>query len=170
MFYGSFKFLNLGSSSLKLPSIPQFLTIRMSEVVQIRELYTASPEQVWRAITEREKMKVWYFDIPDFKLEVGAEFNFFEPGFRREFHHRATITEIVPKKKLQYTWTYPSHSIGKSLLTWEIVPENTGTSVLLTHDGVDNFSDGGKDFNRENYLAGWTDILSKSLKQFLDSE
>lgn len=142
----------------------------MATPIVLKETYNANPDQVWKAITDREEMKDWYFDIPDFELEEGAVFNFFEPGDKREFHHRAVITEIIPKKKLQHTWTYPSLSKGKSILTWEVLESGVKTSVVLTHEGIESFSDGGKDFIRENFIAGWNEILGKSLKEFLENQ
>ncbi|SIQ52021.1 Activator of Hsp90 ATPase homolog 1-like protein [Chryseobacterium sp. RU37D] len=37
-------------------------------------------EKVWKALTDKNEMKAWYFDIPDFELKVGKVFNFYEPG------------------------------------------------------------------------------------------
>ncbi len=42
----------------------------------IEQEFNAPVELVWRAITEKELMKKWYFDISDFKLEVGCKFHF----------------------------------------------------------------------------------------------
>jgi len=42
----------------------------------IDRVYNAPTERVWEAITDNNKMKEWYFDIPDFKPEVGFEFTF----------------------------------------------------------------------------------------------
>ena len=41
-------------------------------------IYKASPEKLWKAITEREEMKLWYFELDEFKPEVGYEFRFWE--------------------------------------------------------------------------------------------
>lgn len=130
--------------------------------------YAAAPERVWQAITDKELMKQWYFDIPDFELKVNATFNFYEPGNERKFHHRCVIKEIVPNRKFQHTWTYPELSKGSSLLTWELIPDGNGTLVKLTHSGIESFADGGKDFAQENYEAGWNEILGKLLKEFLN--
>ncbi len=32
--------------------------------------------KVWTAITDKDEMKHWYFDIPKFKPEVGCKFEF----------------------------------------------------------------------------------------------
>ena len=39
-------------------------------------LLDATPAKVWKAITDKDEMKQWYFDLKDFKAEVGFEFQF----------------------------------------------------------------------------------------------
>jgi uncharacterized protein YndB with AHSA1/START domain len=127
----------------------------------------ASPEKVWEALTSREKMKEWYFDIPDFVLREGAIFNFYEPGDAKKFHHRCVIRKIVPLTILQHTWTYPDFSQGETLLTWYLEPVAEGTRVTLTHEGIETILDGGDDFKFDNFRAGWTEILDVMLKNYL---
>lgn len=52
----------------------------MHENVVVKQRLNAPVAKVWNALTDREEMKNWYFDIPDFKLDMHHEFNFFEPG------------------------------------------------------------------------------------------
>jgi len=140
----------------------------MTEPIIIQECFHIRPEVIWKAITDKEQMKQWYFDIPDFELKVNSTFNFYEPGNDKKFHHHCVIKEIVPSKLFQHTWTYPDKSKGESMVIWEIIPIGRFTLLKLTHDGVESFSDGGNDFLRENYEAGWNEILGKSLKSYLD--
>lgn len=140
----------------------------MQEVSIIRtEVYNAPVDKVWKALTDKEQMKQWYFDISDFELKEGNTFNFYESD-KKEYHHRAVIKKIIPYKKIQHTWTHPSHSKGESMLTWELFPEGNTTRVKLTHEGLENFIDGGEAFAAENYVAGWKDIMDKSLRNFLE--
>lgn len=142
----------------------------MNEPIKIQECFHVSAERIWQAITEKEQMKQWYFDIPDFELKVDSTFNFYEPGDAKKYHHQCTIKEILLNRKFQHTWTYPDHSKGKSILTWEIFPIGRFTLVTLTHSGIENFSDAGSDFSRENYEEGWHELIGKSLKEFLKQQ
>lgn len=142
----------------------------MKEPIIIQECFHNSPEAIWQAITDKEQMKQWYFDIPDFELKVNARFNFFEPGNDKKFHHHCVIKEIIPNKLFKHTWTYPEKSKGESVVTWEINRIGRFTLVKLTHNGVESFSDGGSDFLRENYEVGWNEILGKSLRDFLNNK
>ena len=39
-------------------------------------LLNAPVAKVWKAITDKDDMKQWYFDLAEFKPEVGFEFQF----------------------------------------------------------------------------------------------
>jgi len=135
-------------------------------MIQTKIVIKATGAKVWQALTEKDQMKEWYFDIPDFELKDGAVFNFYEPGEARQFHHRCQIKEIVPFKKLTHTWTHPSHSKGESLVTWLLKEENGSTEVTLQHEGIENFADAGPEFAAESYQIGWDELLAM-LKNYL---
>ena len=41
----------------------------------IKEVVINAPaSKVWRALTDKEQMKQWYFDVSSFELEAGFEF------------------------------------------------------------------------------------------------
>ena len=54
------------------------------EMVVVEELIDAPVEKVWQAITDKDKMKKWYFDLEEFKPEVGFEFQFYGEGHKGE--------------------------------------------------------------------------------------
>ncbi len=130
------------------------------------QTFESPADKVWAALTNKQQMKKWYFDIPDFELKEGAVFNFYESE-ARQFHHRGTVKEVVPNQKLSHTWTHPSHSKGESLLTWELQPQGDKTIVTLTHEGIENFADAGPDFSKANYEMGWDAILNIQLRNHL---
>jgi uncharacterized protein YndB with AHSA1/START domain len=138
------------------------------EPLVVERTYNAPPARVWEAITDHAKMKEWYFDMSGFKPEVGFEFTF--PGQGRDgkdFLHLCTVTEVVPGKKLVHSWKYKDLP-GESLLTWELFPEGNGTRVKLTHAGLETFPQDDRDFSRESFTGGWTEILGKNLKEFVE--
>ena len=118
-----------------------------------------SASKVWQALTDKNQMREWYFDIPDFELSEGMVFNFYEPGDEKRYHHRCQIKEIVPNQKFSHSWAHPSHSKGESLVTWLLTEENGATEVTLLHQGVENFADAGPEFSLENFQVGWEGIL-----------
>lgn len=140
----------------------------MNENVTVKQKVDAPIEKVWKALTNKVQMKEWYFDIPDFELEVHNEFNFFEPGGENKYHHRGEILEIISNKKLTHTWTYPEFSEEKSVVTWHLEEDGEGTIITLTHEGLGNFKHLGKDFQKESFNNGWNEIIGGSLKDYLE--
>ena len=47
-----------------------------NEPFVIERTFNASKEKVWKAITNKNEMKLWYFDLEEFKPEIGFEFRF----------------------------------------------------------------------------------------------
>ena len=141
----------------------------MHENVKVSVKVNAPVDKVWNALTDKEQMKNWYFDIPDFELKEGNAFNFYEPGEERKFHHHCEIAEVVPQEKLKHSWTYPDISKEKTLVKWELKPESEGTVVTLTHKGLENFHHLGEDFYPESFQKGWEDIVGKSLKGYVEN-
>lgn len=133
----------------------------------IERTYNASVEKVWKAITDREQMKQWYFDIAAFKPEVGFEFSFSGQGSKGEHYlHLCQVKEVIPNRKLSYSWTYKDYE-GYSLLTFELFDEGDKTRLKLTHEGLESFPK-HPDFAVESFTAGWTELIGKNLKEFVE--
>jgi uncharacterized protein YndB with AHSA1/START domain len=132
----------------------------------IERTYNAKPGRVWQAITDKDKMKEWYFDLKEFKPEVGFEFEFSGGPPEKSYLHLCTVTEVIPGKKLTHSWRYDGYA-GNSFVTWELFDEGDKTRVKLTHTGLDTFP-AEPDFARENFAMGWTDIVGRSLKEYLE--
>lgn len=134
----------------------------------IERTYNASIDKVWQAITDKEKMKRWYFDVEEFKPEVGFEFRFLGGTEEKSYLHICRITEVITGKKLAHTWTYDGYS-GESFVTFELFAEGDKTRVKLTHAGLETFPP-NPDFAASNFEMGWTHILGTSLKGYLENE
>ena len=141
----------------------------MHDNVVIKQRVNAPIAKVWSALTDSSQMKNWYFDIPDFELKEGNAFNFYEPGDERKFHHHCEIAEVVPQEKLKHSWTYPDISKEKTIVKWELQPENDGTVITLTHKGLENFHHLGEDFYPESFKKGWEEIIGSSLKNYVEN-
>jgi uncharacterized protein YndB with AHSA1/START domain len=137
------------------------------DIVKVDTVFDASKSQVWEALTNPEIMKVWYFDIPIFDLNVGAEFSFYE-GEKKEYLHRCKILKVEDQKLFQHTWEHPEQSKGSSTLTWEIEElDGNKVQVTLSHEGLENFADAGPNFAPENYEMGWNAIVKTNLRNYL---
>src|SRR5947208_15224637 len=107
----------------------------LAEAVVIERTFNAPVAKVWNAITDAEEMRQWYFDLKEFKPEIGFEFEFTVEHEGNRYHHLCKITEVISQKKLAYTWRYANVE-GNSLVTFELFAEGNKTRLKLTHEGI----------------------------------
>ena len=136
-----------------------------TEPFVIEGTYYAPVSKVWKAITDKDDMKKWYFELSDFKPEAGFEFQFKGSGSDgTEYLHLCKITEVIPNKKHTYSWSLQ----GKSYVTFELFDEGDKTKLKLTHAGLETFPENKPDFAKESFAQGWTEIIGKNLKEFVE--
>lgn len=135
----------------------------------IERIYDASVEKVWKAITDKDQMKEWYFNIETFKPEVGFEFQFEAGSKEKKYLHLCRITDVEANKKLRYSWRYDGVP-GNSFVTFELFPDGKGTRLKLTHEGLETFLTDNPDFERESFAKGWNHIIGKSLKEYVEKK
>jgi uncharacterized protein YndB with AHSA1/START domain len=132
----------------------------------IERTYNAPVDTVWKAITDKDQMKQWYFNLSAFKPEVGFEFEFTAGDGKKEFRHLCKITDVEPNKKLAYSWSYDGYP-GNSIVSFELLAEGQQTRLVLTHEGLESFPD-LPEFARTNFAAGWLHIIGTALKEFVE--
>jgi uncharacterized protein YndB with AHSA1/START domain len=143
---------------------------KMNTSVELEYNYNATPAQIWKALTDKTEMKKWYFELDDFKPQVGFEFRFWGGTEERQYLHICKIAEVVNGRKLCHTWCYNGIP-GSTLLTFEIEAENDSKSRLkLSHTGFETFPKDNPDLKVENFVEGWTAILGTSLKEYLERD
>ena len=140
----------------------------LNEPIITERVLNAPIEEVWNAIITKEEMDKWYFKIASFKPEVGFSFQFTGQGTKGEVYiHHCEIKEIVPMKKLSYTWQYEGMP-GNSLVEFELSPEGDKTKLKLTHTGLETFVTDNPDFAKSSFVEGWRYIIGKSLLEYLE--
>src|SRR5690242_2786273 len=77
-----------------------------ADAVVVERSLNASVANVWRALTDVDQMREWYFDLKAFKPEIGFEFEFVVEHEGNRYHHLCRVTEVIPEKKIAYTWRY----------------------------------------------------------------
>jgi uncharacterized protein YndB with AHSA1/START domain len=137
-----------------------------TEPFVIERTYDVPADKVWQAITDKDKMKQWYFDLKEFKPEVGFEFQFYGGSKEKSYLHLCKITEVITGKKLTHSWQYDGYP-GESYVTFELFAEGNNTRLKLTHVGLETFPS-EPDFKRESFAKGWTYIVGTSLKEYLE--
>lgn len=144
------------------------LTESLSEkgaFLQVERTFDAPPAAVWKALTDPEALREWYFEIPNFRAEPGCEFGFVVEHEGNVFFHLCRVTKVVPEKELAYTWRYEGQP-GDSLVTFSLHPEGAKTRLRVTHRGIETFPPTAE-YRRSNFHRGWTSLLGSSLKDYL---
>ena len=136
---------------------------------EIRHQFTFAqpPEVVWKYLTNPELLAQWLMPN-DFKPIVGHTFTFVaKPKLKFGFDGRiyCEVLEIVPYKKLVYSWKGGSSKKNPSLnstVIWTLSPTASGTVLTLEHKGFKGM---------KNYLAyfimnkGWVKIGKRLFEQ-----
>ncbi|WP_316826941.1 SRPBCC domain-containing protein [Pedobacter miscanthi] len=141
-----------------------------NEPVIVERLYNAPIEKVWKALTDNNEIKQWYFQLADFKPEVGFKFEFTggaDDG--PQYLHLCEITEVIAGKKIAYTWRYDGLP-GNSEVSWELFEQGDKTLLKLTHTGLESFASNGPDFAKTSFNGGWNYFVNDALKKYLEPE
>lgn len=138
------------------------------QTIVFERLFNAPVARVWKAITDKQEMKAWYFDLAEFRAEPGFQFQFLGgPAPDRQYLHLCEITEVVPEKRLSYSWRYDGFQ-GNTLVTFELFAQKDKTLLRLTHTGLETLAGEHPDFAGSNFIEGWNYLLNTSLKRHLE--
>jgi uncharacterized protein YndB with AHSA1/START domain len=134
----------------------------------VRKL-NAAPEKVWKALTEPAALKQWFapdeaFRVPlaETDLRVGGRYRIVMQAPDGEQHDVSGVyREIVPNRRLVYSWAWKSTPERESLVTVELRAADAGTELTLRHE---QFFD---DEARQRHEQGWTGCLARLTKLFV---
>jgi uncharacterized protein YndB with AHSA1/START domain len=143
-------------------------TSDLTEAIIVERIFNAPVGRVWTALTDVNEMRQWYFDLKEFKPEIGFEFEFVVEHEGNAYHHLCKVTEVIPQKKIAYTWRYKGEP-GDSLVTFELFADGDKTRLKLTHTGIETFPKTPA-YARKNFEAGWMTIIDSELRQFVEGK
>jgi uncharacterized protein YndB with AHSA1/START domain len=121
------------------------------------------PEMVWEYLTRSELMELWLMKN-NFQPVVGADFQFRTnpiPSLDFDGIFYCRVLEIVPFKKLSYSWqSGPGNGeiTLDSVVVWKLEATDKGTELFLEHSGF------AKEENMSFYNGltnGWIEKLQK---------
>jgi uncharacterized protein YndB with AHSA1/START domain len=136
----------------------------------IERTFNAPVEKVWKAITDIDQMRQWYFpQLENFKPEKGFETQFNVHHEGKDYFHIWRINEVVPFKKISVEWKYGGYP-GNSLVSFELFEQGDKTKLVLTHERIETFiPEKHPELAKENFIQGWTEFMDKELKEFLET-
>ena len=137
------------------------MTDSLPSVTIVRRI-KAPPAKVWAAITQPEQMMQWWDPDAGPTLSVVADVR---PGGRfsvvfrllngDEHNPTGIYQEVVPEKRLAFTWDLPGKLERESLVTFRLEPFDGGTELTLTHEYLPDES------ARKSHEDGWSGLLNK---------
>ena len=137
------------------------------EITEIRKsiIIDATPEVVFKAITETNELTKWFPDHVILEPNVGGKvrFSFYKEQNKmdRDYIVEGSIIEFIPNKKISYTWQYKDiPEFPETIVSWKLEElERNKTRVELVHSGFtgkeqENLSSKGHD-------EGWTHFMNE---------
>jgi uncharacterized protein YndB with AHSA1/START domain len=138
-----------------------------NQPIIVERTFDIPASKIWKAITDKNEMKKWYFDLADFKAEKGFRFEFSGgPSPEKQYVHLCEVKEADAEKKLSYSWRYKGYP-GDSLVTFELMGQGNQTVLRLTHSDLESFPKDNSDFDKNNFIQGWNEIINTSLREYL---
>lgn len=127
--------------------------------IQVRHVFSASPERVFDAWLDPAKAAKFLFTTPTSQIvkaevdaRIGGKFLFVDRRDGVDAVHTGEYLEIDRPKRLVFSFGVPQFSPEFTRVTVEIAPQGKGCALTLTHTGV--LPDYG-----ERTQTGWTMIL-----------
>ncbi|CAL2114787.1 SRPBCC domain-containing protein [Tenacibaculum sp. 190130A14a] len=135
--------------------------------VIVKQSFNVSINELWKAITDLNQMKQWFFEnIETFEPKVGFKTKFTVQNEDRVFPHLWEITEVLPLKRVRYNWKYEGYE-GDSFVTFEVFETEKGSQLVLTHKITESFTTNIEEFKRESCVGGWNWFIKERLASFL---
>jgi len=115
-------------------------------VIEKNIVIDASPEVVFKAITDQEELTNWFPDQAILEPRLGGKvkFSFYKDKEQKqgelECVPEGTIIEFIPNKKVSYTWCQTNTpDFPNTVVTWELkeITDNK-TQVKLLHTGFES--------------------------------
>src|SRR5262249_38553101 len=107
----------------------------------LKRRLNATPAKVYAAWTDPEKVTRWMGPegVTGLRAEgdprVGGRYHWIMRSADGETHDVSGVyREVVPNRKLVFTWAWKSTPERESLVTIELAPDGDGTLLTLTHE------------------------------------
>ena len=71
----------------------------LAEAIILERTFDAPVGRVWTALTDVDQMRQWYFDLKEFKPQVGFEFEFIVEHEGNSYHHLCRVTDVDSGKE-----------------------------------------------------------------------
>lgn len=138
--------------------------LRERPFLRLTRRYPVAPEEVWRAWTDPQALKRWWgpdaadrVSLAQLDVREGGRFRIVFGGAQGTDHEvQGVYREVVPNRKLVFTWTWPNTTPEReSLVTIIFRTSEDGTEIDFRHE---HFFD---EAARDGHRRGWGSALHK---------
>ena len=129
--------------------------------LKVSRVINAPCAMIFRAWTDPKQMSQWYCP-PEVNLrglvadvKVGGAFRIHMNSEKGDHIAIGTYQEIVPNKRVRFTWSWETYAMPNSVVTVEFEDLGKTTRVTLVHEGLPDQEDA------DQHTHGWTSMLKK---------
>jgi uncharacterized protein YndB with AHSA1/START domain len=131
----------------------------MTKAIVVERLMPHAPEKVWRALTSSHLIAEWLMKN-DFVPREGHRFTFRAtpvPGWTGITN--CVVLKVDEPRLLSYSWGDGSESDSglKTVVTWTLTPQGSGTHVRMEHSGFRPEDERGY----QGMGSGWPRIVER---------
>ena len=127
----------------------------------VTRMINAPCAMVWRAWTEPKQLAQWFspreVELRNLTADVktGGAFRIHMSSPKGEYIAIGKYTEIVPNKRLRFTWSWEHYAMPDSVVTVDFEDLGATTRLTLAHTGLPDQED------VEQHTHGWTSLVEK---------
>ncbi len=110
-----------------------------NSTLTVKRTIKANAETIFKAFKDEKLMEKWFYADPEgvgatvkSNTSVGGKFQIDMHGKENTYTHTGEFKEVVPNKKLVFTWN--SHVVEDTVVTITFNETEDGTEVVLVHE------------------------------------
>jgi uncharacterized protein YndB with AHSA1/START domain len=129
--------------------------------IELRKQIDASPERVFRALTDAGELVRWFPSSAGSDPQTGGDYVLrFEFEDESENHtYAGRYEDVTPNERVRYPW---NGRFGETTVEFELRPSGSGSEVVLNHSG---WTEGAEEA-RQVHEQGWGFFLD-NLERYL---
>ena len=138
------------------------MTPQTGRMIEKEIFIRATPERVFRALTDKADLEAWFVKEATIDLRVGGALRLVWDPESVE----GTFLEVDPPRRLVFTWDERPAIAGITTSSFTLIAEGAGTRLHLIHSGFGSGAAWDRLF--ENINGGWNEEL-EHLRTWLEA-
>ena len=103
-----------------------------TKTITKEQFIKATPERVFKALTEKQELERWFVQEADIQLKPGG---IIRTNWAPGMGEHGKVKEVKPSQLFSFTWE-GAFSPTPTTITFELTKEKDGTLLTLTHSGI----------------------------------